>query len=219
MESGPSKIVEALAYWLLPPACREEVLGDMRERNRDSVQYLIEATCTVPSVIYSRIRRTTDAVLALVEAASMYTAFAICAWWLDREGLLREYGLARLAAPPALFLVAIILADAYSDPRKHWPLKPLFAPILGLAVTYAVELNHQWALPPSVLAWGCALSVLFVSTLRLTFPPVTERPQAAKIPAFWQKLELSLPSLSVKSALLPCAVLLAIILYILISRP
>lgn len=57
MESNPSKIAEALVYWLLPPACREEVLGDMRERNQSSVQYLVEATCTVPSVIYSRIRR------------------------------------------------------------------------------------------------------------------------------------------------------------------
>jgi len=66
MESGPSKIVEALVHWLLPPACREEVLGEMRERNGSSAQYLIEATCTVPSVIYSRIRRTTDAVLAEV---------------------------------------------------------------------------------------------------------------------------------------------------------
>lgn len=218
MESGPSKIAEALVYWLLPPACREEVLGDMRERNQSSAQYLIEATCTVPSVIYSRVRRTTDAVLALMEAVSLYTAFVMSAWWLDHELLFREYGFARLAVPPAIFLAAIILADAYSDPKRRWSLKPLFGPILGFALTYAVELNHRWALPVSVLAWGGALSVLIVSTLRLTFPPATERPQAAKIPTFWQKLEPSLPSFSLKSALLPCAVLLAIILYLLISR-
>lgn len=218
MESGPSKVAEAIVYWLLPPACREEVLGDMRERNRSSAQYLVEATCTVPSVICSRIRRTTDAVLTLMVTVSMYTAFVMSAWWLDPELLRREYGFARVAIPPAIFLVAIILADAYSDPKKRWPLKPLFGPTLGLALTYAVELNHRWALPASVLAWGGALSVLLVSTLRLTFPPVTERPQAAKIPAFWQKLELSPPSFSLKGALLPCMVLLAIILYLLISR-
>jgi hypothetical protein len=218
MESGPSKIAEALVYWLLPPACREEVLGDMRERNPSSAQYLVEATCTVPSVIYSRIRRTTDAVLTLMVAVSMYTALVVSAWWLDPELLFREYGFARVAIPPAIFLVTIILADAYSDPKKRWTLKPLFGPILGLALTYAVELNHRWALPTSVLAWGGALSVLLVSTLRLTFPPVTERPRAAKIPAFWQKLELSPPSFSLKSALLPCGVLLAIILYLVIRR-
>jgi hypothetical protein len=218
MESGPSRIAEALVYWLLPPACREEVLGDMRERNQSSAQYLVEATCTVPSVIYSRIRRTTDAVLTLMAAVSMYTAFAMSAWWLDPGLLFREYGLARVAIPPAIILVAIILADAYSDPKKRSPLKPLFGPILGLAVTCAVELNLQWALPASVLAWGGALSVLLVSALRLIFPPVTERPQAAKIPASWQKLELLPPSFIHKGALLPCAALLAIILYLLISR-
>jgi hypothetical protein len=219
MESGPSKIVEAPVYWLLPPACREEVLGDMRERNQDSVQYLIEAACTVPSVIYSRIRRTTDAVLTLMVAVSMYTAFATFAWWLDPELLFRECGFARVAIPPAIFLVAIILADAYNDPKKRRQFKPLFGPTLGLGVTYAVEFNQRWALPASVLAWGGALSVLLVSTLRLAFPPVTERPQAANIPAFWQKLEVATTSFSPKSALLPCAVLLAIILYALISRP
>jgi hypothetical protein len=218
MESSPSKIAEALVCWLLPPACREEVLGDMRERNQNSAQYLVEATWTVPSVIYSRICRTTDAVLTLMLAISMYTAFVMSAWWLDRELLFREYGYARVAIPPAIFLVPILLADAYSDPQKRWPLKPLFGPILGLAFAYAVELNHRWALPSSVLAWGGAVSVVLVSTLRLTFPTVTERLQADKIPAFWQKLELVPPSFSVKSALLPCALLLAIILYLLISR-
>ncbi len=218
MESGPSKIAETLAYWLLPPACREEVLGDMRQRNRSTARYLVEATYTVPSVIYSRIRRTTDAVVTLMLAVSMYTAFVMSARWLAPELLFRENGFARIAIPPAIFLVAIILADAYSEPKKRWPLKPLFGPTLGLALTYAVELNHRWALPASVLSWGSALSVLLASTLRLTFPPVTERPQAAKIPAFWQKLELAPPSFSLKSALLPCAVLVALILYWLISR-
>ena len=219
MESGPPKVAESLVYFLLPPACREEVLGDMRERNPSSARYLIEAACTVPAVIGSRIRRTTDAVLTLMLAVSMYTAFVMSARWQAPELLLNESGYARLAIPPAIFLLAVILADAYSDPKKRTPLKPLWGPILGLVLTYAVELNHPWALPASVLAWGGALSLLLVSTLRLIFPPVTERPQAAKIPAFWQKLELSPPSFSLKNAVLPCAALLAIILYLLIRRP
>jgi hypothetical protein len=215
MESGPSKIAEALVYWLLPPACREEILGDMRERNQSSTAYLIEAVCTVPLVIYSRILRTTDAVLASMEAVSMYTAFVMSAWWLDRELLFREYGYARLALPMAIFMAAILLADAYSDPKKRSPLKPLFGPTLGFALTFALELIPKGALPVAVLSWGGALSVLIVSTLRLGFPPATEQLQAAKIPAFWQKLELSLPSLSLNGALLLCAVLLAILLHLL----
>jgi len=218
MESGPSKIAEAVVYWLLPPACREEVLGDMRERNQNSAQYLVEATSTVPSVVYSRIRRTTDAVVTFIAAVSMYAAFVMSAWWLDPELLFRGNGFARLAIPPAIFLAVIMLSDAYSDPKKRWPLKPLFGPTLGFALTSALELSRQWAPLASVLAWGGAVSVLLASTLRLTFLPVTERPQTAKIPAFWQKLELSPSSFNLNSALLPCAVLLAIVLYLLISR-
>jgi hypothetical protein len=218
MESGPSKIAETLVYWLLPPACREEVLGDMRERNQSSAQYLAEATCTLPSVIYSRILRTTDAGVTFITAVSVYTAFVMTAWRLDPDLLFRESGFAPVAIPPAIFLAAIILTDVYSDPKKRWPLKPLLGPTLGFALASAVELNHQWALPASVLAWGGALSVLLAWSLRLTFLPVTERPQTAKIPAFWHKLELSVPSFSVKTVLLPCAVLVAIILYLLMGR-
>jgi hypothetical protein len=218
MESGPSKIAEGLVSLLLPPARREEILGDMRERNQSTAQYLVEAACTVPSVIYSRIRRTSDFAATLFIAVSMYTAFVISAWWLAPDELLRENGFARVAIPPAIFLAAIILSDAYSDPKKRWPLKSLLGPTLGFALATVVELNHRWALPASVLASGGALSVLLASMLRLTFPPVAERPHAVKIPAFWQKLELSWPSFNVKSALLPCAVLLAIALYLLISR-
>src|SRR5580658_5442301 len=167
MESGPSKIAEAIVHWLLPRASREEVLGDMRERNLGSAQYLIECAHTVPSVIYSRIRRTADAVLVLMEGVSLYTAFVMSAWRLDHALLFREYGFARLAVPTAIVLAAIILADVYSDPKKSTPLKPLFGPTLGLVLTCAVELNHRWALPVSVLAWGGALGVLIVSTLRL----------------------------------------------------
>lgn len=215
MESQPPKIAETLVYWLLPPACREEVLGDMRERYRGLAQYLIEATSTVPSVIYSRIRRTTDAVIALMEAVSIFTAYVMSAWWLNRPMLIREYGFAQLAIASAIFLAAIILADAYSDPKKRSPLKPLLGPAIGFALSYLMELNRGWAPSLPILAWGGALSVLIVSTIRLAFPPVAERPQTANIPAFWQKLELSPTSFSLKIMLLPCVILLAIILHLL----
>lgn len=218
MESGPSKIAEAIVYRLLPPACREEILGDMRQRNQSSAQFLVESISTVPSVIYSRVRRTTDSVVALMEAASIYTAFVMTARWLDNDLLFDKSGFARRAIPPVTFLVAIVLADAYSLPTKRWPLKPFLGPMIGLALTYAVELNGGWALPATVLAWGGAISFVLVSTLRFLFPPVTERPQAAQIPAFWQKLELSPASFSLRSVLLPCAVLLAIVLFLLMSR-
>jgi hypothetical protein len=216
MEPGPDKISEAFAGLLLPPACREEVLGDMRERRVSWAQYVLDATMIIPCVISSRIRRTTDSVVALTEAVSMYTAFVMAAWWLDRAILSAEGGFVRLAFPPAIFLLATILADAYSNPKKRWPLKPLFAPALGLALVYiARSALHSWALPPLVLAWGSGLSLLLLSTLRLIFPPLPDRPQAINGPVFWQKLELAPLSPALRNALLPCAILMAVIFYLL----
>lgn len=216
MESGPSKISEVIAGWLIPPACREEILGDMRERYRSGAAYLLDAAHVIPSVIYSRIRRTTDAVMALMQAASMYTAFVVAARGLDGALLADKRGFARLAIPAVIVLATTILADAYSNPRRRWPLRPLFAATLGFALAYSAQpMLNQWALPASVFAWGSGTSLLLVSTLRLTFPPITDRPQAANTPAFWQKLELTPLSLGPKSALLPCGILLAVILYLL----
>lgn len=216
MESGPSKVAETIAGYLLPPACREEILGDMRERYRSRFGYFLEALDVIPCVIYSRICRTIDAVVALMEAASMYTAFVIAARCVDVTLLSAKGGFARLAIPPIVVLAVMSIADAYSDPKRRWPLKALLAPTLGFAIAYIEQsMYRQWALPISVLAWGSGAGLLFVSTLRLTFPPIADRPQAANVPAFWQKLELAPLSLNPRSALLPCGILLAVILYLL----
>lgn len=217
MESGPSKVAETIAGYVLPPACREEILGDMRERYRSRFGYFLEALHVVPCVIYSRICRTTDTVVALMEAASMYTAFVIAARCVDVTLLSAKSGFARLAIPPMVVLAVMSVADAYSDPQRRWPLKPLFAPTLGFAVAYIEQsMYRQWSLPMSVFAWGSGTGLLLVSTLRLTFPPIADRPQAANVPAFWQKLELASLSLSPRSALVPCGILLAVILYLLV---
>ena len=216
MESGPSKVAEAIVGYLLPPACREEILGDMRERYWSGLGYFGEALQVIPLVIYSQICRTTDPVVALMEVASMYTAFVVVAKWVDPTLISADSGLARLAIPSAVVLAVMSLADAYSDPQRRWPLKPLFAPTLGFAVAYIEQsMYRQWSLPASVFAWASGTGLLLVSTLRMAFPPVTDRPRAAKAPAFWQKLELAPLSLSPKRALVPCAILLAAILYLL----
>jgi hypothetical protein len=216
MESGPPKIIELIAGFLIPPASREEVLGDLRERYENLARYLFEAAYTIPLVLYSRIRRTTDAVVALMEAVSMFTAFVLAAGWLDRGLLVDQRGFLRLAIPPVVALAVLVLADAYSNPKRRWPLKPVFGAILAIGAALGCEAwLDRWSLPVDVLAWGTGMSALLISTLRLMFPPITERPQAADAPAFWQKLELSPLGLRIKSAILPGAILLLLIFYLL----
>lgn len=212
MESGPPKIIEIFIAWLIPPASREEVLGDLRERYESLPRFLFEATHTIPLVIYSRIRRTTDTVVALMQGVSMYTAFVMAASWLDRPLLLDERGFLRLAIPPCVALGVLTLADAYSNPKRQWPLKPLFGAILAVAAALGFEVYlDRWGLPRDVLVWGSGMSALLASTIRLMFPPITDRPQAANIPAFWQKLELSPLALRVRDALVPAVILIVLI--------
>ncbi len=216
MESGPPKIIETLIGWLIPPASREEVLGDLRERYENPARYMAEAAQTVPCVIYSRIRRTSDPVVALMQGVSMYTAFVMAASWLDRALILDERGFLRLAVPPCVALATLTLADAYSNPKRRWPLKPLFGVILAIAAALACEAwLDRWRLPVNVLAWGAGMSALLASTIRLMFPPITDRPQAANMPAFWQKLELSPLALRLRDALVPAVILLVLIFYLL----
>ena len=180
------------------------------------LRYFLEAAHLIPCVIYSRICRTTDAVLALMEVASLYTAFVIVAKYLDPVLILDRSGFARLAIPPVIILATMSLADAYSNPQKRWPLKPLVAPTFGFTVAYIEQsMYRQWSLPVSVFFWGSGTGLLLVSTLRLAFPSIAGQPQAAHALAFWQKLELVPFSLSAKSILVPCGILLAAILYLL----
>ena len=45
----------------------------------------------------------------------------------------------------------------------------------------------DFALPPWILFYGCAMSLLLSSAVRLLFPPVTDRLQGTNAPALWLK--------------------------------
>lgn len=186
VEPRPSKVTEAVIGILIPPACREYVLGDLHERYENPGQYIADAACTVPFVIVSRIRRTSDPVVLLMEGFALYVSFLCAALWMDRSLLYQDWGLLRIGIPPAIALLTLMLTDAYARPEKRWPLKPLFGAVLGIAVAFVAR-----ALPQSVMIPGSGMGLLLLSTLRMLFPPVADRPQSAGIPAFWQKQELA----------------------------
>jgi len=116
MRAGPSKIAEAIVAFFVPPACREEIVGDLHERYSSPWQYARDALVTVPLVISSRIRRTTDAHVFMLQVLAIYGSFLLAAWLKDRAFLNEPWGLLRLALPAGLMLVALILEDAYAKP-------------------------------------------------------------------------------------------------------
>ncbi|MBZ5605083.1 MAG: hypothetical protein LAO79_22525 [Acidobacteriia bacterium] len=166
---------------LIPPACREEVLGDLQEESAGLGKFLHTVVC----VVISRVRRTSDPVVVLMEALALYTAFVVVASWIDRALLLDPAGLLALAAPPAAMIVTLMLVDAYNDPKRVSPYKPLAGVVAGAALAIAAGMP---LLPRPVLLIATGFGALLMLPIRLTFP--SERAQAAKIPADWQKLEL-----------------------------
>jgi hypothetical protein len=175
MNSRPPKAVETLVAVLVPPACREEVLGDLHERYKSASQYGLDAASTVPLVILSRIHRTADSQALLIQAFAFYVSFLFAAW-LNGAALLRdEWGLMRLAAPAAVAMVGVMLADAYASPGRS-RMKLALGPMLGAGLALA-SLGLVWlfspdlALPRWTLFFGCGVGLLLSSAVRTLFRP------------------------------------------------
>jgi hypothetical protein len=167
---------------LIPPACREEVLGDLHERNTSQARFAMDAIRTVPLVIASRIRRAAEARLLLMHALVLYLSYYTAAWLSDQVTLQERWGLLRLAIPGAVTLLGLILEDAYAKPGRRSALRLARGPLLGLAWALLLEASLARAhstltLPFWVALCGGALGLLLTSALRLLFSPPSTSPQ------------------------------------------
>ena len=187
---GPPQLLEALVGLLIPPACREEVLGDLHEQYTGLAHYVADALSTVPLVILSGIRRTTDFQVLLMEAFVLYLSFWGAAKFEDAAFLNDHLGLLRLAIPAATALVALMLEDAYAMPGKRGSLKAIRAPAFGLGMALVSQAvlsvgNPEVRLPRWILWCGAGTGLLLVGGVRMLFPPLADRPQGASGPVFW----------------------------------
>ena len=174
--TSPPRVAEAVVRILLPPACREHVLGDFQERYQNPRQYVIEAARTIPLVILSRIWRTTDLQIFTMEAFSLYVSFAIAAWWLGSDSFLYEDGFARIAIPTAVTLLALVIEDAYRPEGKRSPLAPIADAMLAIGFAllsqFALDkLSPELAVPKPILIVGATMGAFLVATVRMLFPP------------------------------------------------
>ncbi|HEV2690038.1 MAG TPA: hypothetical protein VGV35_15875 [Bryobacteraceae bacterium] len=175
MQPGPPRAMERVVGFLIPPASREHVLGDLHERYESTWQYVHDVVRTVPLVILSRIRRTTDPELLLLEAFGLYLSFVSTAWWLGaRSFLYQEWGLLRMAIPTAVALLVLMLADAYANPAKRSPLKPMLQASLGIGFAFLSQITlwttgGDFAVPWNIMLYGGGGSLILVSALRMFF--------------------------------------------------
>ena len=185
MKPGPPRAMEVVVGLLIPPASREHVLGDLYERYTCPQQYISDAVWAVPCVIMSRIRRTTDLQLLLMEAFALYLSFLGSAWKLEGVAFLhQQWSLLRLAIPTVAGLIALILGDAYASPGKRSPLNPLLDATLAIAFALSSQavlwaVSRGLLLPSWIVIFGGGMSLLAVATLRMLFPPSDDRPRGA----------------------------------------
>jgi hypothetical protein len=192
MHLGPSRIAARLVAFFTPPACREEIIGDLHERFKSRRQYALDALRTVPLVIVSRMRRTVDLQIVVIQAFALYASFLAAAQFGDPAMLREQWGLLRLAIPAAMVVAGLILNDTYTTPRPQPTLSLARGPVLGLLmvlvsqglfhITSPILALHGW-----IVFYGCAISLLLSSAIRAIFPPITQHIRSPNAPAFWLK--------------------------------
>jgi hypothetical protein len=172
----PPRIAEAVVALLTPPACREHVLGDLQERCSSPGQYARDALSTLPGVIYSQVRRTTDPQLFVIETFVVLLALLAAAWSLGgADSIVDRVGL-RFGIPAASIVLTFILAEAYARPGRlsvrRVVLRAAFAVSLGfLSQAVLLVVSTDLALPRSTMLLGGSTSLLLLSALRMAFPP------------------------------------------------
>jgi hypothetical protein len=193
MTAHPSPFFESLVAFFIPSACREEVLGDLYERYLSPPRYAFDAFCTVPFVIASRIRRTSDVRVLLSQILALYLAYLLAARFTAARLLVEPYGLLRLAAPVIPAIAGMALDDAYANPWRPSSLGPVRAPVTGILLALISQIAFRlegWdiAVPGWTLANGSVLALLFATGVRMLFPPVTQQHlQGIDIPPSWLK--------------------------------
>ena len=196
---GPSKTAEALVALIVPPACREEILGDLYERYQSPARYYWDAIRIVPFMILSRIRRTSDAQIVLMEAISVYAGF-LGAALMTKTGI----DTAALAIPTVIAVMGARLADAYAKS---------YGPGIGLAA--AIVCTYT-SVPHSVLLIGCTLSFVAVTGIRLLF--ASGQMRGIHVPASWLKSEPGEAFSRKQLAGIAICLALAVVLKLLIRR-
>jgi hypothetical protein len=178
LETRPPVLIDAVVRTLIPPACREHVVGDLWERYRSPWQFALDAARTIPFVVASQVRRTSSASSVVIHAFLLFVSLGAGA---------RRLWPAVMAACGAL--LAFVVRDAYrrvvSVSLAQVGVDLLFgvAGVLGSQVIAALVVPDQ-ILPLRAYAVGLAgLGVVFLLRLQNPGLGVVSRPTLTRPPA------------------------------------
>jgi hypothetical protein len=156
---APPDSLERLLRLLVPPASREDVMGDLHERYISSWQYLADALRTVPFVLASRIRRTCNLPLMIVLA--LYLQFVVF------QGNAQQPG-PTATLPTVLAMLALVLRDAYRTLTPTWP-RQAAMDVLTVAVTVVLGETVLALIAPQFLLPRSQLLVVFIGCAQLFY--------------------------------------------------
>jgi hypothetical protein len=172
MEARPPALADAIVRALIPPACREAVIGDLWERYTSPSAFVFEAVRALPFLVFSRIRRTTNAPMVAVAFLMLFASFGGSPrLWLN-------------AFIPALaVLAAFLLRDVYQDLSLSPIRRAIGDGVAVVVCAVATQAVLAVARPELLLTrWGVLTGLLTCLALiagRLAGPGANPRPSLA----------------------------------------
>ena len=132
METRPPRLIEAIIERLVPPACRESVLGDWNERYASTSEYALRALSSLPFLVASQVRRTFKVENVVTEAVVIYLAFALECFARPASLLGREV-LIPILIVICTALLALVIRNAYADPEDRSATRPIRDACIAIA--------------------------------------------------------------------------------------
>jgi hypothetical protein len=157
---------------LVPPACREHVLGDFSERYTSPRQYAADALRTLPFVIAGQIRRTSDSLGILMCVIPAFLFFG----GLRSPDDIGSMMWLRPLAPAIGVAIAMLLRSAYRNPDSPWSRQAVVDAAVAAACALLSRaalavIRPQSALAPLVVLSGSVGTFVTVFVLRFSLPP------------------------------------------------
>lgn len=143
METGPHPLAERVVARLLPPRCREHVLGDLYERNATTGRYVWDALRSVPFAVWGQVRRTTSPGLACLQGGAVYGGF-LSAYGRVAPGVLQTMdGVLGTLTPALTAMVVLALRDAWTGRSGRIGIRALVDAPLSVAAASAAHVAVQ----------------------------------------------------------------------------
>jgi len=169
LNNRPPRLLAGAIGWLIPPMVREEVAGDLWERFRSPLHYLIDAATTLPFILTSQIRRSTNGPLFGLQAFTLFASLGGFEPAIDGSPVPMS---ARALIATLVAMVMLLLRNAYRA-TNLWTAMRAVGDVLcvllavGLSQLLLILLGEPaWRLPMGWLIGGLVFQLLLLPILR-----------------------------------------------------